>query len=61
MEHDWKRLAYRSVKSKFAGSNPIEAVDFEGEKILRTSSFGGEVKPAVPVLVDLLHVKDPQA
>ena len=28
------------------------------EKILSTPSFGGEVKPSVPV-VDLRHVKDP--
>jgi hypothetical protein len=34
---------------KFAGSNPAEAVrTFQGEKILSTSSFGGEVKPSVP-------------
>ena len=34
---------------KFAGSNPAEAVGFlRGEKILRTPSFGGEVKPSVP-------------
>jgi hypothetical protein len=31
---------------------------FKGEKILSTSSFGGEVKPAVHV-VDLRHVKYP--
>ena len=34
---------------KFAGSNPVEAVRiFQGEKILSTPSFGGEVKPSVP-------------
>ena len=34
---------------KFAGSNPAEAVRiFQGEKILSTPSFGGEVKPSVP-------------
>jgi len=34
---------------KFAGSNPAEAVGiFNGEKILSTPSFGGEVKPSVP-------------
>ena len=34
---------------KFAGSNPAEAVGFfQGEKILSTPSFGGEVKPSVP-------------
>ena len=33
----------------FAGSNPAEAVGFfQGEKILSTPSFGGEVKPLVP-------------
>ena len=35
--------------SKFAGSNPTEAVGFfSGEKILSTPSFGREVKPFVP-------------
>jgi len=35
--------------SKFAGSNPAEAVAFLGrKKILSTPSFGGEVKPSVP-------------
>jgi hypothetical protein len=34
---------------KFAGSNLAEAVKiFQGEKILSTTSFGGEVKPSVP-------------
>jgi hypothetical protein len=34
---------------KFAGSNPAKAVRiFQGEKILSTPSFGGEVKPFVP-------------
>ena len=34
---------------KFAGSSPAEAVRiFQGEKILSTPSFGGEVKPSVP-------------
>ena len=34
---------------KFAGSNPTETVwIFQGEKILSTPSFGGEVKPSVP-------------
>ena len=34
---------------KFAGPNPAEAVGFfQGEKILGTPSFGGEVKPSVP-------------
>ena len=37
------------LASKFAGSNPAEAVGFLGrKKILSTPSFGGEVKPSVP-------------
>jgi len=35
---------------KFAGSNPTEAVRiFQGKKILSVPSFGGEVKPSVPL------------
>ena len=35
--------------SKFAVSNPAEAVGFlRAKKILSTPSFGGEVKPSVP-------------
>jgi len=42
-------VAYWPLIPKFAGSNPAEAVGiFKGEKILSTSSFGGEVKPLVP-------------
>ena len=33
--------------------------NFQGEKILSKSSFGGEVKPSVPCR-NLRHVKDPQ-
>ena len=37
------------VLPKFAGSNPAETVGFfRAKKILRTPSFGGEVKPLVP-------------
>jgi hypothetical protein len=46
--------------SKFAGSNPAEAVGFSGEKILSTPSFGGEVKPSVPCRA-LQHVKEPKS
>jgi hypothetical protein len=44
---------------KFAGSNPADAIGFffQGEKILSTPSFGGEVKPSCHV-ADLLHVKE---
>ena len=42
-------VAYWPLVPKFAGSNPAEAVGFfQGEKILSTPSFGGEVKPSVP-------------
>ena len=34
--------------TKFADSNPTEAVGFTGRKILSTPSFDGEVKPSVP-------------
>jgi len=33
---------------KIAGSNPAEALDVSGEKILSTPSFRGEVKLSVP-------------
>jgi hypothetical protein len=33
-------------------------MDFKGDKIRSTPSFGGEVKPSVP-FVDLWHVKEP--
>ena len=37
------------LEPKFAGSNPAEDVGFlRAKKILRTPSFGGEVKPSVP-------------
>ena len=38
------------LMSKFAGSNPTEAVGIlrAKKKILSTPSFGGEVKPSVP-------------
>jgi hypothetical protein len=42
-------LACWPLVPKFAGSNPAEAPDFLGEKILSMPSFiGGEVKPSVP-------------
>jgi len=41
-------VAFWPLVSKFAGSNPAEAVGFLGRKILSTPSFGGEVKPPVP-------------
>ncbi len=55
--------------TQVCGFKPDRSRGFLGaKKILRTPSFGGEVKPAVPMLVDLLshvsrftHVKDPQA
>jgi hypothetical protein len=37
-----------SLVPKFVGSHPAEAVGFLERKILRTPSFGGEVKPSVP-------------
>ena len=41
-------VACWSLVPKFAGSNPTEAVGFfQGENILRTPPFGGEVKPSV--------------
>ena len=43
------RVTCRRLVPKFAGSNPAEAVGFfQGEKILSTPSFGGEVKASVP-------------
>ena len=42
-------LACCPLVPKFAGSNPNIAVGFfQGEKILSTPFFGGEVKPSVP-------------
>ena len=40
-------VACQPLVSKFAGSNPAKPLDFQGEKILSTPSFGGEVKPSV--------------
>ena len=43
------RVAFWFLISKFAGSNPAEAVGFlRAKKIFSTPSFGGEVKPSVP-------------
>jgi hypothetical protein len=33
---------------EFVGQIRLKPLDFSGEKILRMSSFGGEVKPSVP-------------
>ena len=42
-------VACWSLASKFAASNPVEAVGFfRAKKILSTPSFGREVKPFVP-------------
>ena len=44
-----KKGGGKGGKKKTEQSNPAEAVKiFQGEKILSTPSFGGEVKPSVP-------------
>jgi hypothetical protein len=42
-------LACWPLVTKFAGSNPAEAVGYlRAKKIPNTPSFGGKVKPSVP-------------
>ena len=45
----WSRGSVLPQVPNFAGSNPAEAFRiFQGEKILSTPSYGGDVKPLVP-------------
>ena len=52
---------YSPLDLRFVGSNPARVSGFfQSVKILSMTSFGREVKPWAPV-VDLRHVKEPQA
>jgi hypothetical protein len=47
--HAGRLTKWSQLVPKFAGSNPGRSRRiFQGEKILSTPSFGGEVKPSVP-------------
>ena len=53
-------LLYSPLDPRFAGSNPSVVMDFLECEVLSMISFGREVKPW-DLIVDLRHVKEPQA